>query len=130
MKHKKRTIVALLAAALVLALAALVWQNLPRRITATDAAFDLSQLTDGRYVGSCDNGPVKVVVAVDVQNHAITGVEILKHDNGRGSAANAITADVVRRQSVEVDTVAGATYSSDTILKAVETALSKGQVEE
>lgn len=130
MKHKKRTIVALLAAVLVLALAALVWQNLPRRITATDAAFDLSQLTDGRYVGSCDNGPVKVVVAVDVQSHAIAGVKILKHDNGRGSAANAITADVVRRQSVEVDTVAGATYSSDTILKAVETALSKGRVEE
>ena len=130
MKHKKRTIVALLAAVLALALAALVWQNLPRRITATDAAFDLSQLTDGRYVGSGDNGPVKVVVAVDVQSHAIAGVKILKHDNGRGSAANAITADVVSRQSVEVDTVAGATYSSDTILKAVETALSKGQVEE
>ena len=126
MKHTKRTIFALLAAALVLALAAGVWQNLPRRIVATDAAFALSQLADGRYEGSCDNGLVKVTVAVAVQGHAITGVEILKHDNGRGSAANAITADVVRRQSVEVDTVAGATYSSDTILKAVETALAKG----
>ena len=126
MKHKKRTIFALLAAALVLALATGVWQNLPRQIVATDAAFDLSQLADGRYEGSCDNGLVKVTVAVAVQGHAITGVEILKHDNGRGSAANAITADVVRRQSVEVDTVAGATYSSDTILKAVETALAKG----
>lgn len=126
MKHTKRTIFALLAAALVLALAVGVWQNLPRRIVATDAAFDLSQLADGRYVGSCDNGLVKVTVAVAVQGHAITGVEILKHDNGRGSAANAITADVVRLQSVEVDTVAGATYSSDTILKAVETALAKG----
>ncbi len=126
MKHTKRTIFALLAAALVLALAAGVWQNLPRRIVATDAAFALSQLADGRYEGSCDNGLVKVTVAVAVQGRAITDVEILKHDNGRGSAANAITADVVRRQSVEVDTVAGATYSSDTILKAVETALAKG----
>lgn len=77
----------MLAAALVLALAAGVWQNLPRQIVATDAAFDLSQLADGRYVGSCDNGLVKVTVAVAVQGHAITGVEILKHDNGRGSAA-------------------------------------------
>jgi len=129
MTHKKKAIAALLAAALVLALAAAVWLNLPRPLAASDAAFDLGQLADGRYVGHCDNGLIKVTVAVSVQGHAIAGVEILKHDNGRGGAANTITGEVVQRQSVEVDTVAGATLSSDTILKAVETALAKGVVE-
>lgn len=127
MKHKKRNIIAAIAAVVVLSLVALVFFNLPKPLTASNAAFDLSQIADGAYPGSCDNGLVKVGVEVQVQNHEITEVKLLEHDNGLGGAAEAITETVVQRQSVEIDAVSGATMSSKTILKAVEAALSEGQ---
>lgn len=127
MKHKKRNIIAAIAAVVVLGLVALVFFNLPKPVTASNAAFDLTQIADGTYPGTCDNGLVKVRVEVEVQNHVITGVKLLEHDNGLGGAAEAITDTIVQQQSVEVDAVSGATMSSKTILKAVENALSEGR---
>ena len=109
-----------------LGLVALVFLNLPKPITTSDSSFNLAQISDGIYTGSCDNGLVKVRVEVIVENHAILDVRLLEHDNGLGSAAEPITDMVVQRQSVEVDAISRATISSTTILKAVENALSKG----
>lgn len=126
MTRKKKRILPI-AAVIVLGLACLVVLNLPKPVTASDTSFDLAQIADGTYPGSCDNGLVKVRVAVTVKNHTIEKVELLEHDNGLGSAAEVITDTVVQRQSVEVDTISGATASSKTILKAVENALAEGQ---
>lgn len=125
-KRKKKT-VPILVVVLLLGLAALVMFNLPKPVQALDTAFDLLKMADGTYAGSCDNGLVKVRLEVVIENHAITQVRLLKHDNGLGSAAEAITDTVVQRQSVEVDAISGATMSSKTILKAVETALTEGK---
>lgn len=127
MKHKKRNRILAIAAVVVLSLVALVFFNLPKPVSSSDAAFDLTQIVDGTYPGTCDNGLVKVRVEVEVQNHEITGVRLLEHDNGLGGAAEAITDTIVQQQSVEVDAVSGATMSSKTILKAVENALSEGR---
>ncbi len=62
-----------------------------------------------------------------VENHTITDIDILKHDNGKGKAAEAITSDVIKNQSVQVDVVTGATYSSKVILKAIENALTSSR---
>lgn len=127
MTQKKRKSIMSIVAVIVLGLTALVFLNLPKPVTASDASFDLAQIADGTYSGSCDNGLVKVRVEVLVKNHAIVEVRLLEHDNGLGSAAEIITDMVIQRQSVEVDAISGATISSKTILKAVENALSEGR---
>jgi uncharacterized protein with FMN-binding domain len=47
----------------------------------------------------------------------------LKHVNGKGTAAESIPETVVEKQTLQVDSVSGATYSSKVILLAIETAL-------
>lgn len=127
MIKKKRghwKIITTVIAVLILGMAAFVFLNLPKPLETNDSAYDLSQLSDGTYTGNCDNGIVQVQVDVDVQDHFITDVRIIRHQNGLGSTAEIIADDIVRHQSVEVDAVSGATMSSKTILKAVEKALS------
>jgi uncharacterized protein with FMN-binding domain len=102
-----------------------VMANLPKHQYVSDSSFDLTALADGTFEGQCDNGLVFVRVEVDVQNHTIVNVRILEHRNGKGEPAEQIADSVTRSQSIEVDAVSGATYSSQTILKAIENALSK-----
>jgi len=106
-------------------IAVLVFNFLPKHQYVSDSNFDLTTLTNGTYQGECDNGLVFVRVEVEVRNHAIANVRILEHRNGRGEAANSIIDSVINKQSIEVDTIAGATSSSQTILKAIENALSR-----
>jgi uncharacterized protein with FMN-binding domain len=60
---------------------------------------------------------------VTINNHKITGIELVKHNHGQGAPAEVITGKVVEAQTLEVDIVSGATYSSKVILKAIENAL-------
>ena len=60
---------------------------------------------------------------VTVKNHAITDIDLLKHQNGQGKPAEVITERVLAAQSLKVDTVSGATMSSKVILLAIEDAL-------
>ena len=60
---------------------------------------------------------------VRVQDHIIKDIEITKHRHDKGAAAEKITEDVIRKQSLQVDVVTGATASSKIILKAIENAL-------
>jgi uncharacterized protein with FMN-binding domain len=60
---------------------------------------------------------------VAVSEGRITWVDILRHEHGRGEAAEAITAHIVDGQTLAVDVISGASLSSKMILKAVEDAL-------
>jgi len=84
-----------------------------------------SGLPDGAYRGYYDGGIVKAEVEATLAGGALTRVTIIKHDCGKGRPAEAIVDDVVAAQSLDVDVVAGATYSSKVILKAIELALTK-----
>lgn len=95
-------------------------------IRASTKAFELTSVADGRYEGSSLIAPVSVKVKVTVENRRLSRIEIVKHFNGRGKPAEAIVDRVIEAQSLGVDIVAGATYSSLAILKAIEDALSKG----
>jgi uncharacterized protein with FMN-binding domain len=88
--------------------------------------IDLTQVKDGKYQGSCSTTMISVIVDVTVANHKITAIDIIKHDNGKGTPAEAITDKVINAQSLEVDAITGATGSSICILKAIEDALKKG----
>ena len=91
--------------------------------TITISSVDLSMVPDGIFTGKCDAFPVAVEVAVVVKDHKITGIDLVKHQNGQGSAAEVILNKVVETQTLEVDFISGATISSKVILKAIENAL-------
>lgn len=82
-----------------------------------DAAF-----TAGTYTASAqgNNGPVKVEVVFTAD--AIESVTVVEHGETAGlsdPAINNIPAAIVAQQSLSVDTVAGATFTSKGILDAV-----------
>ena len=87
---------------------------------------DLSSVKDGTYVGECSAFPVFAKVEVTVRGHRITDLKVLEHRCGSGGPAEAITNDVLAKQSLNVDAISGATHSSKVILKAIENGLKKG----
>jgi uncharacterized protein with FMN-binding domain len=87
------------------------------------AQIDLTLIDDGIYNGSYSAFPVSAEVSVTIKNHAIVGIDLIKHTNGQGAPAEVIPDMVVKSQSLQVDSVSGATYSSRVILKAIENAL-------
>jgi uncharacterized protein with FMN-binding domain len=88
---------------------------------------DVSTIKDGIYVGNADNGLVKATVSVEISNGIILNISILEHDNLLGKPAEKIIDSIVEQQSLDVDAITSATYSSDTIRKAVENALRQGE---
>ena len=88
--------------------------------------IDLTKVEDGVYEGQCDTGVVRVRVQVTIRNHQLESIELLEHENGRGTPAEAILDQMVQNQTTAVDAVSGATCSSKVIRKAVENALAAG----
>ena len=87
---------------------------------------DVSKVADGVYEGKYEAVLVKVKVQVTVVNGEIAGIELLKHDNGKGKPAEAMIEDMEKNNTAEVDAVSGATVSSEVIKAAVRDALRKG----
>lgn len=91
----------------------------------SDAGSD-GDFKDGTYTATVDghNGPLEVEVVVE--DGTITEVNILDHEETEGLADSALSdvpAAIVENNSVNVDTVSGATVTSDAIIEAVEAAL-------
>jgi uncharacterized protein with FMN-binding domain len=85
--------------------------------------INLTNIGDGVYEGSYSVFPVSVTVKVTVENNVISEIEIVKHVSGQGQPAEVIVLDVIAEQSLNVDVIAGATYSSKVILLAIKDAL-------
>ena len=85
--------------------------------------IDLSAVPDGTYEGSYDSFPVSVTVEVTVRDGKIGDIILVRHVNGQGQTAEAIVDEVIKQQSLQVDAVSGATYSSKVILLAIVDAL-------
>ncbi len=85
--------------------------------------YNLSDVEDGEYLGSFHVFPLSAEVKVTIKNQEITKIDILKHENGKGEAAEAITENVITEQTLDVDAVTGATYSCKVILLAIQDAL-------
>jgi len=81
---------------------------------------------DGTYQGEAqgNNGPVKVTVTVS--GGKITKVTVDEHEETpqiSDAAIQQVPESIVKKQTWEVDTVAGATYTSNAIKEAVRKAL-------
>ena len=88
--------------------------------------INISDVSDGVYIGEYDVDFIYVKVEVTVDNGEITNINILEHKNGRGESAEVIVSEIISEQKIDVDAISGATNSSTTIKKAVENALKKG----
>ncbi len=87
---------------------------------------DLSTVADGEYIGFCQNKILFGVVCVSVKDHLMTNIEVLAHKESYMNFANQTAKCVLASQSLQVDSISGATFTSDTIKKAVENALTQG----
>lgn len=94
----------------------------PRKLEIRN--INLDTVNDGDYIGICQNKILFAVVRVHVTDHKITSIDILEHKASYMKQANQIAADVCSGQSLEIDAITGATLTSDTVLKAIENALS------
>ena len=133
----KRTLSLLLALVMVLGLAA-CGGNTAQETTAAATTAAVSEeagiYTPGTYTGTAagKNGDVKVEVTFSA--NAIDSVKVVEHTETAGISDGAIEnmpAAIVENQSLAVDTVSGATITSDAILKAVADAVAQagGDVE-
>ena len=100
-------------------------KNLEELMAIQIEDIDLLNVSDGTYEGAYKTTPIEVHVSVTVVNHVITEIDITKHITGQGESAEVIIEDVFIEQSLEVDLVSGATYSSKVILLAIFDALDK-----
>ena len=95
----------------------------------TNLPIDMAKVADGVYTGESEAALVKVRVQVTVKDHAIEDIQLLKHENGLGKAAEAMLPEMVEQNTDNVDTVSGATASSLTIRNAVNQALRQGMAQ-
>lgn len=99
----------------------------PSAAATTESAGTIS-LADGTYTGTGTGFRGETDVTVTVQNGTITAISIDSYRDDEqyfSRAKNTIISEILSAQSVDVDTVSGATYSSNGILEAVADALNQ-----
>lgn len=84
---------------------------------------DISNISDGVYIGEYDAGYIYAKVQVSVYSGEIRAIDIIEHRNERGQKAEEIIYGIVEQQRIDVDAITSATNSSIVIKKAVENAL-------
>jgi len=115
---------------------AIGWSYLSRehneaRNISLDGA-DFNNLKDGVYIGVYEGGMYKWranEVQVTVSSGKVADIEQLNSsDPGKENANQSLLYDrVIKAQSLQIDTISGATLTSKAYLKAVENALIKAQ---
>lgn len=91
-------------------------------VESVEVDADFSNLEDGTYTGSAQAHNGALTVEVIVEGGAVTAVDVLEHNETEGIADPAIEevpAAIVDENSAEVDTVSGATITSQAIMEAV-----------
>lgn len=85
-------------------------------------------LTDGTYTGEAEGFGGNIQVEVIIQSGQLTDINIVSADGEDGAylgMAQDIIPEIIEKQSAEVDTISGATFSSTGIKNAVAQALEK-----
>lgn len=107
--------------------------ELTQQETEDSAASDAeaaSPYADGTYNGEAQGYGGTVSVAVTIQDGTITDVAIVsakQEDTAYFDAAKGVIDEILEAQTTAVDTVSGATFSSNGILHAVADALGKAE---
>jgi uncharacterized protein with FMN-binding domain/ferredoxin len=107
---------------------------------STDSEVNMDGITtqlsgnyaDGTYTGTGTGFNTGLTVEVTIENNQITNLEIVSHNETVGyyeSAFETVPTSIITSQSTEVDTVSGATRSSEGIIEAVNDALEQASLE-
>ena len=98
--------------------------------TSVPAVEDPSAYKDGTYYGTGTGFGGTLKVKVEISGGKITSIQIMENQDGSEyiSKASALINTIIQKQSTNVDTVSGATYSSVGIIQAVRDALSQAAV--
>ena len=98
--------------------------------TSVAKVEDAAAYKDGTYygLGTGFGGPLKVMV--EISGGKIASIQIVENSDGSDyiSKAASLIDSIIAKQSTNVDTVSGATYSSVGIIQAVRDALSQAAV--
>jgi uncharacterized protein with FMN-binding domain len=112
---------------LLLAVGIIVYVLMVRQINKLEEQnfdlVDLASLPDGRYQGEATALLVTARVEVFLQDGRIQQVNLLEHRHGPGYGAEAIADSIVEANSLDVDSISGATASSIVVKTAVLEAL-------
>lgn len=103
----------------------------PESTPAPEAAASLFKA--GEYTAAAAGINGDVTVKVTFSEDAITNIEIVSHNETPGVSDAALTTlpeTIVEKQSLNVDTITGATYSSTAVLTAVEDCIRQAGGEE
>jgi uncharacterized protein with FMN-binding domain len=95
------------------------------------AAIDFKSLNDGTYIGEYEGGMKKWrtnKVQVTVSSDKVTEIKVLEQNYElKPEFTDKLYDRVIEAQSLQVDTISGATLTSKACLKSVENALIKAQ---
>jgi uncharacterized protein with FMN-binding domain len=116
-------IVGIVLAALIgiLAIGAFSGMGAVRRLAVNPV--DLAGIEDGVYTGSFRKGRFSYSVEVTVKDQRIQAVKSTGKPQAQEAVVRQIFARIVEVQSVQVDTVSGASLTTKAVSKAVENAL-------
>lgn len=97
----------------------------PEEESGTDSPY-----ADGTYTGEAEGYGGLVSVEITIADGEITDVTVLsaeQEDAAYFDAARGVIDEILEQQTTDVDTISGATFSSNGILHAVEEALGKAE---
>ncbi|MCD8019692.1 MAG: FMN-binding protein [Clostridiales bacterium] len=98
--------------------------------TSVGTVSESGTYKDGTYTGSAQGFGGTIKVQVTIKDSKIKSISVLSASGETSSylsKAKAVLTSIVSKQSTNVDTVSGATYSSAGLIKAVRNALSKAK---
>jgi len=97
-----------------------------KKIGSTEIQYvHLENVKDGVYEGFYNVYYLNARVKVKVENKRIVDIQLIEHKHDRYSGEPMIK-KVMETQSLDVETITGATNSCKTVLKAIELALNQG----
>ena len=104
--------------------------NAPKKISKVVEKKDATY-KDGDFYGEAQGFRGNVQVCVTIKNNKITAIKVVKSQDDQAyfSKATTLLSKIVKGQTTNVDTVSGATYSSNGLIGAVRNALEKALVQ-
>lgn len=85
---------------------------------------------DGTYQGEAQGYGGKVIMEISIEQDVIIDIQVISAESKDAAyfdAASALIDEILETQSTDVDTVSGATFSSNGIIGAIKDALGKAE---
>lgn len=102
-----------------------------RSLVIGEEASGRRLLQDGKYYSEVEGAQGKMVVEMRVRDGFIDRIDVVKHNENVGiveAAFDKLKKEMIKKQSAEVDSIAGATESSDALKDAVRECIRQAKV--